>query len=472
MIERKAYIGDFAVVTETGLAGSTTIATSYLQRDHLGSIDVITDEAGSVLEQMSFDAWGKRRNIDWTPMVSTTAYITTLTTRGFTGHEQLDSVGLVHMNGRVYDPELGRFLSADPFVQDVTNLQSWNRYTYVLNNPLSMTDPTGFFFGKIFKAIGKFFKSVFKAIGSVFKAVLSVPILKSLIQIVGCAPPHGWITCAPTVMALTLAAGGSLADAFKAAAFSVASMGVFHAVGVIVETAHVLVQSAVHGVVSGALSVAQGGKFLTGFLSGAVGKFAGTQFGTESGFDMFTSTALVGAAGGLTAELTGGKFHNGFVTAAFANMYNEWKGGRASKYVNRGQPIDPEYADVTALDAVLKVAGIASIPVTGIGGYAARGALVYYGSRFLGAIRDTLLRAGRWLHWKSGREIVLRPNRINLKRIAPLGNRTGHPIGRFFHYHRSRPDPKRPGHSLPGQSAKRHRPFEKKPEDKSFLDRF
>ena len=87
MIERKAYIGDFAVVTEAGLAGSTTVATSYLSRDHLGSIDTITDEAGTIIEQMSFDAWGKRRNIDWTPMVSSTAYITTLTTRGFTGHE-------------------------------------------------------------------------------------------------------------------------------------------------------------------------------------------------------------------------------------------------------------------------------------------------------------------------------------------------------------------------------------------------
>ena len=106
-----------------------------------------------------------------------------------------------------------------------------------------------------------------------FKAVLDVPILRALIQIVGCAPPHGTITCGPTVAALTLAAGGSLADAFKAAAFSVAQMGVFTAVGVIFDTAHVLVQSAVHGVVSGALSVAQGGKFLTGFLSGAVSKF-------------------------------------------------------------------------------------------------------------------------------------------------------------------------------------------------------
>ena len=48
------------------------------------------------------------------------------------------------MNGRIYDPLLGRFLSADPVVQAPNNLQSYNRYSYVLNNPLSLTDPTGF----------------------------------------------------------------------------------------------------------------------------------------------------------------------------------------------------------------------------------------------------------------------------------------------------------------------------------------
>ena len=48
------------------------------------------------------------------------------------------------MNGRIYDPLLGRFLSADTFIQAPMNLQSYNRYSYVLNNPLSLIDPTGF----------------------------------------------------------------------------------------------------------------------------------------------------------------------------------------------------------------------------------------------------------------------------------------------------------------------------------------
>ena len=136
------------MVTETTPASgvSATTARSFLHRDHLGSVDTITDGIGAVAQRLSFDAWGKRREINWQAMSEPAilAFSTTLTTRGFTGHEMLDPVGLVHMNGRVYDPELGRFLSADPFVQDITNLQSWNRYAYVLNNPLSYTDPTGF----------------------------------------------------------------------------------------------------------------------------------------------------------------------------------------------------------------------------------------------------------------------------------------------------------------------------------------
>jgi len=56
----------------------------------------------------------------------------------------LDDFGLVHMNGRIYDPLLGRFLSADPIVQAPANLQSYNRYSYVFNNLLSFLDPSGY----------------------------------------------------------------------------------------------------------------------------------------------------------------------------------------------------------------------------------------------------------------------------------------------------------------------------------------
>ncbi|QPJ61245.1 MAG: hypothetical protein G3M70_04820 [Candidatus Nitronauta litoralis] len=138
--------GTVAIYKTTEVIGNspTPVGTFYLHRDHLGSVVVITDDAGVAVDELSYDAHGRRRNnTDWVDYgASVTSPATTQ--RGFTGHEHLDHVGLIHMNGRVQDPVLGRFLSADPFVQFPENLQSFNRYTYVNNNPLSFTDPSGF----------------------------------------------------------------------------------------------------------------------------------------------------------------------------------------------------------------------------------------------------------------------------------------------------------------------------------------
>jgi RHS repeat-associated protein len=113
----------------------------YFHKDHLGSITTITNNIGAFLEQNSFDAFGKRRNSNGSDATTT---INSLTRRGFTQHEMLPEVNMVHMNGRVYEPTLGRFMSADPNVQFAGFSQSYNRYSYTLNNPLSYTDPSGY----------------------------------------------------------------------------------------------------------------------------------------------------------------------------------------------------------------------------------------------------------------------------------------------------------------------------------------
>ncbi|MCD8476230.1 MAG: hypothetical protein LRY40_07745 [Shewanella fodinae] len=69
---------------------------------------------------------------------------TNLYRRGFTDHEHLDEQQLIHMNGRIYDYNLGRFMSVDPFIQSPTSTQSVNPYSYIMNNPLAGTDPTGY----------------------------------------------------------------------------------------------------------------------------------------------------------------------------------------------------------------------------------------------------------------------------------------------------------------------------------------
>ena len=124
-----------------------TVSTYYTTADHLGSGTVTMDSSGATLVNLSFGAFGKRRGAAWNDVPSTGDWtqITATGRDGFTGHEHLDNVGAIHMNGRVYDPTLGRFLSADPvYVGDLTNPQSLNPYSYVGNRPLSATDPSGY----------------------------------------------------------------------------------------------------------------------------------------------------------------------------------------------------------------------------------------------------------------------------------------------------------------------------------------
>ncbi len=107
--------------------------TRYLHDDHLGSPTLVSNESGNVVEQKSYDPFGAVTG-------STTA-----TNTGYTGHEaEDDGSALVHMGGRIYDPAIGRFLSADPVVQLPTFSQSHNRYSYVFNNPVSRVDPSGY----------------------------------------------------------------------------------------------------------------------------------------------------------------------------------------------------------------------------------------------------------------------------------------------------------------------------------------
>ena len=154
---RRIRATDVAVrVLRTARTGTEAVDSSsfaYLHRDHLGSVDRVTDGAGAAsgVGATSFDPFGGRRKADRSADLDAAGRAALLaaederSARGFTDHEHLSRTGFVHMNGRVYDPRLGRFLSPDPVVANPFHSQGWNRYAYVRNRPLSFTDPTGLY---------------------------------------------------------------------------------------------------------------------------------------------------------------------------------------------------------------------------------------------------------------------------------------------------------------------------------------
>ncbi len=121
----------------------------YYLKDHLGSINVIVSDMAEVKHKMAFDPWGARRVLNGIESMSISDVLNVYaksakphTSRGFTGHEMVDLAGIIHMNGRIYDAKLGRFLQADPFVQEPFMVGSLNRYSYIMNNPLNGIDPS------------------------------------------------------------------------------------------------------------------------------------------------------------------------------------------------------------------------------------------------------------------------------------------------------------------------------------------
>ena len=122
--------------------------TRYFLHDHLGSQDGIVEDNGTTIQVSdSFSAYGERRDpTDWVGDTSQSnkVKLADTTDRGYTDHVNMINTSLIHMNGRVYDAEIGRFLSPDPHVANPMSTQGFNRYAYVENNPMRYTDPSGF----------------------------------------------------------------------------------------------------------------------------------------------------------------------------------------------------------------------------------------------------------------------------------------------------------------------------------------
>lgn len=128
-------------------SGSGSDELRYFHIDRQGSVIATTDAAGAVKERMSYDAFGARRQLSWKASTSTFWGLDLAllgdTRAAYTGHDYDDESFLIDMGARRYMPWLNRFMTPDSVVQDASNGLSWNRYTYVLNNPLRYRDPSG-----------------------------------------------------------------------------------------------------------------------------------------------------------------------------------------------------------------------------------------------------------------------------------------------------------------------------------------
>lgn len=160
-VTKQYHIGNMQI-TENMITGKVT--HKLLVRDHLGSVLAVSEinanhTAGILVQTFRYDPFGQQYAMNEGLGSLFEGYMR----QGFTGHEMLNEVDIIHMNGRIYDPTLGRFLQADPYIQAPENSQSYNRYSYVLNNPLSYTDPSGY----LFKPIKKFRRNIIRGVSKV-----------------------------------------------------------------------------------------------------------------------------------------------------------------------------------------------------------------------------------------------------------------------------------------------------------------
>lgn len=310
----------------------------YWHKDQLGSLIATTDHAGAVTARYSYDPFGKRRYanssydaygnlvVDWRTDGGPG------TDRGFTGHEHLDDMGIVHMNGRLYDPTIARIMQADPFVQEPRNLQNYDRYAYCFNSPLVCTDPTGYFF--LTDWIDSIFSSPIFKLFAVIVVNTYLPgsggylaVEMGVNNVIANSAIAGFVSGA--VMSGNLK--GALQGAFTAGVFAgvgnfLSGVDVFGANFSDIKAANLMelgadtmTRVALHGVAGCVTSTTLGGKCGAGALSAAFSEVATVNGWQANGQWGALSAALVG---GTASVLGGGKFANGAVTAAAGYLFN------------------------------------------------------------------------------------------------------------------------------------------------------
>lgn len=267
-----------------------------------------------MIRSLDYEAVGNSRNVA-TGAVNSTAdqsLIADSQALGYTGHINLAALGLVHMGRRVYDPAIGRFLSADPNVQAPLDSQSYDRYSYTLNNPLSLTDPSGYFS----------FGQVVEVAAIVAASVVTFGAVDAALAAYG-AEAYVAASMAAGAVAGFLSTPGDLGDRLGGAlGYGLAggmTSGLAGATMIGSEAAIPLEEEvAAQGLAGGLLSEAGGGRFGDGFLGGAIGALTGL---IPLSNNIWVQTVESATIGGTVSEIAGGNFGNGAESAAFTALF-------------------------------------------------------------------------------------------------------------------------------------------------------
>lgn len=319
----------------------------YLHTDHLGSVDVITDQSGLEKERTSFDAFGLRRLDTWQPGNPLPLAVDNVR-QGFTGHEQIDDVGLVHMNARLYDPVLGRFMTPDTIVQFPESTQGFNRYTYVDNNPLSNVDPSGHGLrGALSKAI-KNVSSMFEDAGP-FGSIIVAAWIQYYMPGVSGSLVAGFTN--------GVLAGGDLRSGF-AGMFSAFMFSTLHEIpGGSPYSMQQFAKSVGHGITGGVQSRFYGNEFRHGFWSAFATQQLQQPIGSYFGGSQAGTVTAAATIGGTASVISGGKFANGAITGAFSRLFNDELQRERGEVLKNPRPTkiyfgDGSYEYQTVLDVI------------------------------------------------------------------------------------------------------------------------
>jgi RHS repeat-associated protein len=245
--------------------------------------------------------------------------------RGFTSHEHIKELGLVNMNARLYDPVIGRFVSADSVIPDASDPLAYNRYIYVKNNPMMYRDPTGHWWQAVAFFVGAHLTDN-QALQQLSTAVLAATLggADGVFGFTGEAT-FGKVafTAAKTTATITYLQTGNLKATVKAAAFSALSAGVTHHIGHGLDlkgiTDNWVGKATLHGLAQGVINDLRGDKFAAGFVSGLASHASGK---LSDGLDDGASTAIAMVSGYIGAEAAGGDGFQGALNAAVVHLYN------------------------------------------------------------------------------------------------------------------------------------------------------